>query len=634
LLGPQRASAELLEQAAALLAPHAPLQAAARGMRGKAERLRESRFTIALFGAFSAGKSSLANALIGDTALPVSPNPTTAAINRIVPPDAEHPHGTARIAMKSRPAMMEDIRYSLALLGEPDDTTDEAALLRRIGALRPDALHPGGRPHYSFLKAVHEGWDAQAERLGGELHVDEAEYRRFVAEEARSCFVQEIDYYYACPLTAQGIVLVDTPGADSVNARHTGVAFNYIKNADAILFVTYYNHAFSQADRQFLLQLGRVKDQFELDKMFFLVNAADLAADDEELEAVLAHVGERLVQHGIRQPRLYPVSSLEAIDAKAAGDPQRLEASGLAAFEWAFRAFTAGELGRLSIEAAARDIGRACDAVADWLASAQGDAASRAARRDRLAEASETALQAGAALLEDAPYEAVAAELSELLHYVVQRLQYRFGEHYGYAFNPSVLQDDGRDLKKMLWGCWLELQRLLQSELSEELLATSLRLEKLIGRRLAGLYNAAVDAAAERLDGLQASEPELPELPTAELGAPWETDAVERRLLAADFKNPRHFFEGPGRGALRTALEARVLPTLQRHVEEVRERWLAAYKAHWNEQLQRVASVLRAEIETHHARVAASLESRIDPAELQRLLEALQRLRGAAERDR
>ena len=54
-----------------------------------------------------------------------------------------------------------------------------------------------------------------------------------------------------------------------MNASHTGVAFNYIKNADAILFVTYYNHAFSQADRQFLLQLGRVKDQFELDKMFF-----------------------------------------------------------------------------------------------------------------------------------------------------------------------------------------------------------------------------------------------------------------------------------------------------------------------------------------------------------------------------
>ena len=65
--------------------------------------------------------------------------------------------------------------------------------------------------------------------------------------------------YYDCELTRKGVTLVDTPGADSINARHTGVAFEYIKNSDAILFVTYYNHAFSKADREFLIQLGRVK---------------------------------------------------------------------------------------------------------------------------------------------------------------------------------------------------------------------------------------------------------------------------------------------------------------------------------------------------------------------------------------
>ena len=48
-----------------------------------------------------------------------------------------------------------------------------------------------------------------------------------------------------------GVTLVDTPGADSINARHTGVAFEYIRNADAILFITYYNHAFAKADREF-----------------------------------------------------------------------------------------------------------------------------------------------------------------------------------------------------------------------------------------------------------------------------------------------------------------------------------------------------------------------------------------------
>ncbi|MBW7461567.1 dynamin family protein, partial [Paenibacillus sepulcri] len=179
-----------------------------------------------------------------------------------------------------------------------------------------DGVHAGGRPHYSFLKAAYQGWQEHESLLGSELHVDSAAYRRYVAEEAKSCFVREIELYHHNPLTAQGIVLVDTPGTDSVNARHTGVAFNYIKNADAILFVTYYNHAFSQADRQFLLQLGRVKDQFELDKMFFIVNAADLAADSDELESVLAHVQRNLQQQGIRFPRIFPLSSLQALDGK------------------------------------------------------------------------------------------------------------------------------------------------------------------------------------------------------------------------------------------------------------------------------------------------------------------------------
>ena len=43
---------------------------------------------------------------------------------------------------------------------------------------------------------------------------------------------------------------------------------------------------YSRADREFLIQLGRVKDTFALDKMFFLINAADLAESEEELEMV------------------------------------------------------------------------------------------------------------------------------------------------------------------------------------------------------------------------------------------------------------------------------------------------------------------------------------------------------------
>src|SRR5699024_7916629 len=44
------------------------------------DKLINRDITIALFGAFSAGKSSFSNALFGEKLLPSSPNPTTAVI--------------------------------------------------------------------------------------------------------------------------------------------------------------------------------------------------------------------------------------------------------------------------------------------------------------------------------------------------------------------------------------------------------------------------------------------------------------------------------------------------------------------------------------------------------------------------
>ena len=170
--------------------------------------------------------------------------------------------------------------------------------------------------HKAFISAFQKGYPVYRDALGTVIKVERDEFVKFVAEEDRSCFVESIDFYYDCELTRKGITLVDTPGADSINARHTDVAFEYIRNADAILFVTYYNHAFARADREFLVQLGRVKDAFELDKMFFIVNAIDLAANEEEAEAVKTFVGDELQKFGIRNPRVHGISSLQALEAK------------------------------------------------------------------------------------------------------------------------------------------------------------------------------------------------------------------------------------------------------------------------------------------------------------------------------
>ncbi|CAM4403035.1 small GTP-binding protein [Paenibacillus endophyticus] len=621
-LAQQHGAAARLAGAAELLAPHAALAAAAEAMRDKAKRLQDSRFTIALFGAFSAGKSSLANALIGEPVLPVSPNPTTAAINRIVPPTAEHGHGTARIVMKSRAAIEDDVRYSLALLGEKagiDQLPDAAALMRAIDRLTPDSIGAGGRPHFSFLRAARAGWERHEPLLGQQLSVDQAEYERYVAEESRSCFVSEIELYYDCELTAQGIVLVDTPGADSVNARHTGVAFNYIKNADAILFVTYYNHAFSQADRQFLMQLGRVKDQFELDKMFFLVNAADLAADEEELTGVLKHVETNLLQHAIRSPRLFPVSSLQALDGKTDGNEELVKRSGIEAFEQSFLSFIQNDLGRLAIEAAEQDLRRAAATVAGWLKSAEGDASVREAELHALQNAVQAAKQDIATLQAGSLPEQLKQELSELLYYVVQRIQYRFGEFYNFAFNPASLQDDGRDLKKAIWTSWLELQRLVQLELSQEMLATSLRMERGIHTQLQKQFA----STAQRLESTIAAYSAVPyspsALPTPEQPAAWEAQSVDAKLLWSRFKTPRHFFEGEGKSLLRKELDTLLAPSLNGWMAEQTAAWTLLYEQIWSNAAELAGSKLAEDMLAYESGKRSSLAGSADIVELSQL---------------
>nr|WP_236610200.1 dynamin family protein [Planococcus halocryophilus] len=248
-------------------------------LKRKAGRLEGQEFTIALFGAFSAGKSSFSNALMGETVLPVSPNPTTATINRIRPVSEQHPHETADVRLKTRTQMTEDVQNSFQALGVQvtslEDAFDKSSKL-------PENTPTEQQVHKSFITAFNKGYPDFKDRLGETLRTNREEFGLYVAKEEKSCFVDEIDFYYDCELTRNGVTLVDTPGADSINARHTNVAFEYIRNADAILFITYYNHAFARADREFLIQLGRVKDAFEMDKMFFVVNAIDLANDEEE----------------------------------------------------------------------------------------------------------------------------------------------------------------------------------------------------------------------------------------------------------------------------------------------------------------------------------------------------------------
>ncbi|MBD7968110.1 dynamin family protein [Paenibacillus gallinarum] len=560
------AAATRLREAAAHLAPYSAMNSAVRGLNTRAASFAGGTFTLALFGAFSAGKSSFASALLGEAVLPVSPHPTTAAINRIMAPPEGMTHRTAQVTMKSKDSIWADLSFSFNLLGlgVPEEKTWRAA----VGGLTPQQVHPAGRPHYSFLKAAARGYDNALSKLGQSFVVNMDEYRAYVAEESRSCFVESIDLYYSCDLTNQGIIIVDTPGADSINARHTGVTFNYMKNADALVFITYYNHAFSQGDRQFLNQLGRVKDTKSLDNMFFVINAADLAASSEELELVKDHVSEKLQQNGVRSPHLYAVSSLQALDAKQTGNEDKLAESGFTEFEQAFSTFAGEELLDIALLEANNDILIARKRVEQWVQDARQGAEAREHRKVEL----EKALTQGEQLLQllanqSKDYE-IAQETQELIFHTGQRIGYRISEFMSEAFHPSVLREDAGDLKAIFISSGRELLRMLNLEMQQELLATSIRLENK-GKQL---VTVAAEETVNELSGLTSGTSlsvslskgwETPSLRTGE-----EQESIEFKLFWKYFKNPKSFFESNGRKELQQVLEPELKQFISKQLQQ------------------------------------------------------------------
>ncbi len=228
-----------------------------------------------------------------------------------------------------------------------------------------------------------------------------------------------------------------------------------------------------------MLQLGRVKDSFELDKMFFfLVNAADLASSAEELQGVVSHVEANLVQHGIRNPRIYPVSSLAAVEGKLSGDESAASASGIIAFERDFIRFTLEELTDIAVHSARQELNRAKATLEQWIAGAQAGEAERARQLDGLLAGQQEAVRRLEAAEPDNELKAVAQEVKELVYYVRQRTAFRFGELYNQAFNPAAFREEGLDLKEMLKAAYQDLINRIAFDLSQETLATTLRMEK------------------------------------------------------------------------------------------------------------------------------------------------------------
>ncbi|SDI99393.1 dynamin family protein [Salimicrobium halophilum] len=424
----------------------------------KKERLDNQQFTVALFGAFSAGKSSFINALLGDDYLPTSPNPTTASINRVMPPDASHPHETATVTFYSEEEMLA--AFSFLEASSLEDVMDK------------DASQLETRKK-TMLEAFQSGYSSMGNLLDSQQQVSREEFADYVSVESYSIFVKMIDFYVDSSYTRQGITFVDTPGADSVNDRHTDVSFNYIKEADAILFLTYYNHPFTKADARFLRQLGRVKDSFAVDKMFFIINASDLAQSEEDLQSVRTYIRSQLTYYGVRRPRLHTVSSLLARKG-------RREESDLPPFEKEFETFIHEELQSMVYQSIEQDMKESLTFTEELIDYAKADETEKQARMKKWQEEERKISEVLQAEKTNVDATVIVQKLRKQFHYMKERQQLQLTDNFKEEVNPGTIKGNKFEVKEQLDSAIKRLIQGYEDELTNECQALTLRMEHFV----------------------------------------------------------------------------------------------------------------------------------------------------------
>ncbi|WP_430785707.1 dynamin family protein [Virgibacillus flavescens] len=550
-------------------------------LKNKRDKLSNRSFTITLFGAFSAGKSSFANALIGDSVLPVSPNPTTAAINRVAPVTRTNQHGSVIVTLKKEPTIIKDC---LALLKGYGPETE--SLENLYNWLVTSDISELPKTQQQYLQAIVQGYEFMKNHIGEQIESNVNHFSIYVTDETKACFVESIDLYYDCHITQQGITLVDTPGADSVNARHTNVAFDYIKHADAILYVTYYNHALSRADKDFLMQLGRVKESFELDKMFFIINAADLAEDKQELTLVENYVNEQLLQLGIRFPKLFPISSRTALANKLAKESLN---DYMYHFENQFYQFIHHDLTKLSIESALWDMDRAYTSIKSYVSSVKMSEQNKMQRKESLLEKKDNVFQVIDTFNDDSYLKAISQKIDKQLYYVLDRLAIRFHDMFKEMFNPTTIRESGKAGRVQMESSMRELLDYVGYELLQELRAVALRVESLI-REQVGEINNLLSDKVKKIDG----DFSLPNDNEVELLTPEFNQAFNELELTVfnkaltTYKGTKSFFEKNEKEQIKESIFSILQPQADKYIAANKKLMIEAYADQWSSVMNRL----------------------------------------------
>lgn len=126
----------------------------------------------------------------------------------------------------------------------------------------------------------------------------------------------------------RGFFFVDTPGLGSPIVENTLTTERFLPEADAFVLVTSFESPLTDDEDRILHRIRNTNK-----KIYIVVNKQD-TVDAKEREEAIQFVRGRLETYGFRElPLIFGVSAREALEAKLSRQEERLEKSGLPAFE-------------------------------------------------------------------------------------------------------------------------------------------------------------------------------------------------------------------------------------------------------------------------------------------------------------
>ena len=241
------------------------------------DKLRENRFNLVVLGAFKRGKSTLINALLGESLLPTAIVPLTSVVT---------------------------------VLGYGEHLSIEVL------------FHNGERKKISQPELV--------------------EYITEKGNPRNQKGVREVAITYPSDYLQDGVRVIDTPGVGSVYSHNTEVAYNYLPQVDAAIFVVTVDPPLSAAEQEFLKDIREY-----VHKLFVVLNKIDYVEEAQRQEALEFTTQVLQANLATEHVMIFPLAAKLALDGKVKGRPELLEASLLPEFENHLRQFLYKEKGRV-----------------------------------------------------------------------------------------------------------------------------------------------------------------------------------------------------------------------------------------------------------------------------------------------